>query len=115
LTMSDYAGMGTAELIELLFKEEDHVTIAHIQELVRRGAEALPRLREILQNEDYWYEGQQGDFWIIYHAMTLIGLIGNPKDLAFLVNKLMDAFYADNNWVIQILPAVFERFGEAAI
>ncbi len=112
--MFDYAGLSTAELIDLLFKEEDRVTVAHMQELVRRGDEALPRLREILQNEDYWYEGQHGDFWIVYHAMTLIGLIRKPEDLAFLMSKLMDAFYADNNWVIQILPAVFERFGEAA-
>src|SRR5262245_46108839 len=113
--MFDYAGLSTAELIDLLFKEEDRVTVAHIQELVRRGDEALPRLREVLQNEDYWYEGQHGDFWIIYHAVTLIGLIGKPEDLALLTSKLMDPFYADNNWVIQILPAVFERFGEAAI
>jgi hypothetical protein len=113
--MFDYAALSAAELIDLLFKEEDHVSAAHIQELVRRGAEVLPRLREILQNEDYWYEGQGGDFWIIYHAITVLGLAGKPEDLSFLLSKLMDAFYADNHWVIQILPAVFERFGEPAI
>src|SRR5581483_4427856 len=113
--MFDYAGLNTAELIDLLFKEEDRVTAAHIQELVRRGDEALPRLREILQNEDYWYEGQQGDFWIIYHAFTILGLTAKPEDLPLLLSKLMDVFYADNDWVMQILPAVFERFGEAAI
>jgi hypothetical protein len=49
--MSDYAGLSTAELIDLLFKAEDRVTAAHIQELVRRADEVLPRLREILQDE----------------------------------------------------------------
>lgn len=113
--MFDYAGLSTAELIDLLFKEEDRVTAAHIQELVRRGDEARPRLREILQNEDYWYEGQGGDFWIIYHAFTILGLSAKAEDLEFLLSKLMDVFFADNDWVMQILPAVFERFGEAAI
>ena len=110
--MFDYAALPTAELLELLFKEEDRVTVAHIQELLKRGDDALPQVREYLHNEDYWYEGQGGEHWIIYHAWTLLALHGKEEDIPLVLDKLMDAFFADTEWVVGALPAFLSAFGK---
>lgn len=112
--MSNYAEMPTAELIDLLFKEEDRVTVEHIQAVAQR-ADAQPRLREIWQNEDYWYEGDKGDFWIVYHALTALALNANPDDLPVVMSQFMTPFYADNQWIIGILPAALAAYGEPLV
>jgi hypothetical protein len=112
--MLNYAEMPTAELLELLFKEEDRVAAAHIQAVAQRP-EALTRLREIWQNEDYWYEGDKGDFWIVYHALTALALNASPADMPVVLSQFMTPFYADNQWVIGILPAALAAFGEPMV
>lgn len=110
--MFDYAALPTAELLDLLFKEEDRVTAAHIEELVKRGDDALPQVRQYLQNEDYWYEGKGGEYWIVYHAWTILALHGKPEDVPLVMDKLMDVFYADSEWVMGMLPAFLAAFGK---
>jgi hypothetical protein len=109
--MLNYAEMPTAELIDLLFKEEDRVTAEHIQAVAQR-ADARPRLREIWQNEDYWYEGDKGDFWIVYHALTALALNGAAEDVPVIMGQFMTPFFADNQWVIGMFPAALAAFGE---
>src|SRR5262245_57648694 len=82
--MFNYAEMTTAELIDLLFKEEDRATLEHARELIARGEEAARPLREILANEDYWYEGQGGDLWIVVHAINILGAIRDEQARAWL-------------------------------
>jgi len=112
--MLNYAELPTAELIDLLFKEEDRVTVEHIQAVAQR-ADALPRLREIWQNEDYWYEGDKGDFWIVYHALTALALNGKAEDVPLMMSQFMTPFFADNQWVIGIFPAALAAFGEPMV
>lgn len=112
--MPNYAELPTAELIELLFKEEDRVTVAHIQAVAER-ADATPRLHEIWQNEEYWYEGDKGNFWIVYHALTALALKAQPEDLPVVLSQFMTPFFADNQWIIEILPAAVAAFGEPAV
>ena len=51
--MTDYTEKSTQELIELLIKEEDRVTLEHIQELAARP-DAIEPLRGILRNDSSW-------------------------------------------------------------
>lgn len=113
--MFNYAGMATAELIDLLFREEDRVTREHIEELVRRGDEAKPRLREILLNEEYWYEGQRGEFWIELHAMVTLSLMRDAALLPDLISMIPHAYFSDQRWVTDRLPEILAQFGEAAV
>lgn len=113
--MFNYAGMTTAELIELLFKEEDRVTFEHIQELASRGDEAKPRLREILHNEEYWYEGQQGEFWIELHAVVILSTMRDPEVLPDLLSIVMDSYFSEQLWVTERWPELLAEFGEAAV
>jgi hypothetical protein len=113
--MFNYAEMTTAELIDLLFKEEDRVTRAHIEELVRRGDEAKPRLREIVANEEYWYEGQYGTYWIELHAVTILSLMRDPEVLPDLIAAIMHSYFADFDWMQERWPELLAQFGEPAV
>ena len=113
--MVDYAALTTAELIELLFKEEDRVPLALIETVARRDEEALLRLREIWQEEEFWYEGQGGNYWIVFHAGAVLSMCGKPADIPLVMDKLMDAFIAEQEWVREYLPALLAGFGEPMI
>lgn len=113
--MFNYAEMTTAELIDLLFTEEDRVTLEHIQEIVRRGDEAKPRLREILLDEDYWYEGQYGDFWIELHTVTILALMRDEKLLPDLLSAIMTSYFANQEWVTDRWTEILAQFGESAV
>jgi hypothetical protein len=113
--MSDYAALTTAELLDLLYQEEDRVPLALIEEVVRRDEEALPRLRAIWQDEEYWYESQGGKYWMVFHVAAVLSLHGKPQDIPLFMDKLLDVFTADQEWVNEYLPALLEGFGEPII
>jgi hypothetical protein len=52
----------TKELIELLIKEENRVTLEHIRELVARP-DAIEPLRQILRDKRYWEETETHEWW----------------------------------------------------
>lgn len=113
--MSDSRSLSTSALIDQLFTEEDRVTAEQIDEIVRRGEEAIPRLREILLNDDYWYEGQRGDFWIELHVVTILARRADCTTLPDLVSRLLPSCFADYDWMLDRWADVFSCFGEAAI
>jgi len=113
--MFNYAEMPTADLLSLLIQEEDRVTRQHIEELVRRGEEAAEPLRAILTNEDYWYEGQGGDYWMPFHAIAILSAIPDEKALPGLIDMLPHAYFSNHDWVFEILPASLAQFGEQAV
>lgn len=113
--MQNYADMTTAELIDLLYKEEDRVTQQHIEELAGRGEEAAARMREILANEDYWYEGRDGEHFIIVHALTVLGLMRDAASLPLMLEMLEHSYFANHDASNEVYPPVLAQFGEAAV
>ncbi|HQR35705.1 MAG TPA: SEC-C metal-binding domain-containing protein [Blastocatellia bacterium] len=113
--MFNYAEMATSELIDLLFQEEDRVTLEHIQEIIRRGDEAKPRLLEILGNQDYWYEGQRGEYWIELHVLVILSQIQDPAVVPKVLATVLDSYFAEQRWVIERWPELMAQFGEAAV
>lgn len=113
--MFKYAEMTTAELIDLLFKEEDRVTPEHARELIKRGEEAAAPLREILANEDYWYEGADGNYWIVVHAVNILSAMRDERALPLLVEMVPHAYFANHDAAVEILPTALEQFGAMAI
>jgi hypothetical protein len=113
--MIDYAKMTTAELIDLLFKEEDRVTEQHIKELIGRGEAAAAPMREILTNEDYWYEGRNGDHWMPVHAIVILGALRDEKAFPDLVEMVPHAYFSNHEGAMQVLPAALAEYGEKAI
>ena len=112
---TEYHCVATEALIGLLFTEEDRVTVEQIDEIVRRGGESLPRLREILCSDDYWYEGQGGDYWIELHVVTILSRLGDPASLPDLVPRILTSCFADYDWLYERWADVFAGFGAAAV
>jgi hypothetical protein len=113
--MFNYAAMTTTELIDLLFKEEDRVRVEHAGEIIKRGEEAAALLREILINEDYWYEGQGGNYWIAVHAVALLGAMRDEKALPDLIEMVQHAYFANHEDGIAIYGMALGNFGEMAV
>jgi hypothetical protein len=113
--MIDYAKMITAELIDLLFKEEDRVTEQHIKELIGRGEEAAAPLREVLTNEDYWYEGRNGGHWMPVHAIVILGALRDAKAFPDLIEMVPHAYFSNHEGVMAVLPAALAEYGEKAV
>lgn len=113
--MTDYQSVTTDALIDLLFTEEDRVPAGLIDLIARRGSEALPRLLDILRCDDYWYEGQHGDFWIELHVVTILSRQGDPAVLPHLVPRILTSCFADYQWLFERWPDVFAGFGMAAV
>ncbi len=113
--MFKYAEMTTAELIDLLFKEEDRVTTSHVRELIDHGEEAAGQLREILGNEDYWYEGQGGDYWIVVHALNILGAMRDEQSLPLILELVQHAYFANHESAVEVLPAALAHYGATAL
>ena len=113
--MTDYQSVTTDALIDLLFTEEDRVPTGLIEMIVRRGSEALPRLLDILRCDDYWYEGQHGEFWIELHVVTILSRQGDPAVLPDLVPRILTSCFADYQWLSERWADVFAGFGVAAV
>src|SRR5512145_2804995 len=113
--MFNYAEMTTAELIDLLFKEEDRATLEHAQELITRGEDAARLLREILANEDYWYEGQGGDHWIVVHAVNILSAMRDAQALPLLIEMVPHAYFSNHEAAVEILPAALGHYGATAV
>jgi SEC-C motif len=113
--MPNYAEMTTAELIGLLFEEEDGATLEHARELIARGEEAARPLREILANEDYWYEGQGGDHWIVVHAINILGAMRDEQALPLLIEMVPHAYFSNHEAAVEVLPAALGYYGETAV
>jgi len=113
--MLKYAEMTTADLIDLLFKEEDRVTAEHARELINRSEEAARPLREILANEDYWYEGRGGDHWIVVHAINILGAMRDGQTLPLLLEMVPHAYFSNHDSAVEVLPATLAEYGAAAL
>jgi hypothetical protein len=113
--MFNYAEMTAAELIDLLFKEEDQATLEHARELIARGEEAARPLREILANEDHWYEGQGGDHWIVVHAINILSAMRDEQALPLLIEMVPHAYFSNHEAAVEVLPAALGHYGAMAV
>jgi hypothetical protein len=112
--MFAYHEKTTDELIDLLTKEEDRVTLEHIQELIARP-DAVEPLREILRDDFYWYEAKNFEWWVEYHAFTILSATRNPELLPDLLNALRPAYKTCFDYLTEIAAVALAYFGEQAV
>lgn len=109
-----YSEKTTQELIDLLITEEDRVTVEHIQELATRPDAAKP-LRELLQDDYYWYDADPMESWSLYHAFILLCLMRDQAALPDLLQALMKAHETDFDYLTEISHAALAQYGESAV
>lgn len=113
--MDKYNEMQTHELIALLYSLGSDVEMGLIMALANRGEEAAGPLREALADEENWYEGSDGKYWIVQHAMAILGLIGDEKALPLIFEMLPHAYFADHQAGIDSIAVVIASFGAPAL
>jgi SEC-C motif len=112
--MIAYHEKTTDELIDLLIQEEDRVTLEHIQELIARP-DAIEPLRRILLDQRYWRDTETRQWWVEYHAFTILSATSKPELLPDVVNALVLAYETDYDWISGISSVAISSFGEPAV
>lgn len=113
--MPAFAARSTTDLIALLFAREELVNLELIEELARRGPEAAAPLRAIINDQDYWYEGADGNYWILVHAVMILSLMRDREALPELIERLPHAYFSNHDDVVNILPEALGLYGAEAV
>lgn len=113
MTHVNYKRMHNEELIDLLFTEEDRLTLSAAEEIVRRAAEILPMLSEIAMERILW-TAEPPDWWAPIHATYLIGAIGGKDSLVPLMSALRWSDAYDNEWVTENLASILGSLGDVS-
>ena len=76
----------------------------------------VPELIRMLQDEDlHWADGESDEVWAPLHAWRALGALRAEAAIEPLVVLLPRIDDYDDDWVMEDLPDVFERIGEAAV
>lgn len=107
----DLRRLGNDELIDLLFRSEDKLPRAAIDEVIGRGAEMVPFLADIVMDRLAWTEALP-EWWATVHATYALGSIGTPETLTPLLAALRWSDAYDNEWVTEDLPSILGSLGD---
>lgn len=102
-------------LVERLLLAEDRLTLADLDDIRRAGDSILPTLCQIVRDEDAWYEGQGGAYWLVFHAVTLLSLSRNPQVLPELIDGILPSYFAEYDWLQGHWPILLAQMGPSAI
>lgn len=83
-----------------------------IDEIVRRGAEALPYLGRLVTDARRW-ESEDDDRWAPIFALHLLGAIGDPAAAPYIVEALR--LDPDPDEIVENTPTVIAHLGPEAI
>jgi len=110
---TDYRRMSNDELVDLLLSAEDQLPKPAADEIVRRGAEIVPELSDIVMDRTSWI-ADIPEWWAPVHATYLLGAIGGDEVVAVLLASLRWSDAYDNEWVTEDLPSILGSLGEAS-
>ena len=102
-------------LVERLLQAGDRLTVEDLDGIRRAGDSILPTLRQIVRDEDAWYEGQGDRYWLVFHAVTLLSLSRNPQVLADLIDGILPSYFAEYDWLQGHWPSLLAQMGPAAV
>jgi hypothetical protein len=83
----NYSMLPDDELLDLLYTEEDCLSRAAVDEVIRRGERMAPLLSEIVSNQFKWTR-QVPEWWAVVHASFLLGAIGTESTVIPLLRAL---------------------------
>ncbi len=113
--MIKYSEMSAQELIDQLYSQAAKVDRGLIEAVVERGEETAGPLREALADEENWYEGSEGKYWIVQHAMAALALMRDEKSLPLIFEMLPHAYFSDHQAAIDMLVPAITAYGPPAL
>jgi len=109
-----YPALSDADLLKLIFTEEDHLPLEFATEAVSRGKRLVPALVKILLAEKNWTAGSPA-WWAVVHSALLLGAIGGEAAVEPLTQAIFYGSRYDVDWVTEELPSIFGSLGPAAV
>ena len=115
---ADLATLTVHALLDLVARDEDRVPRAVVDECARRGDAMVERLETLLAEERYWNgEGTDGEWWLLFHAAMILGLIASQRAGLLLVSHMRRmAVEQDDNlqdWLAEYWPGFFRNKPES--
>jgi hypothetical protein len=104
------ARLETAELWQLLIRNEDRVPRNLIDECARRGEAILDLAAGALESERFWTDDQtRGEAWLPVHAVMILGLMPDERAGALLAGYMRRMANEDDlqDWLGGYWPAFF--------
>lgn len=106
----DFGKFSAEQLIELLAACGGDVPRPLAEAIISRGAEALPRLCQLV-SEGRWWQEEDGE--LALHAMHLLGAIGDPSAASALLGPLRRN--EDSDIITEDMPGVLAHLGPEAM
>jgi hypothetical protein len=109
---ADLSGFSTAELWQLLIRNEDRVPRNLIDECARRGDEFLDLAAAALESERFWSDDQtRGEAWLPVHAAMILGLMSQDRAGVLLAGYMRRIAQNDDlqDWLSGYWPAYFRN------
>jgi len=114
LPTKELKNLPVADLLEILFTQEDRVPQTVVDEFVRRSTEMIPLLWGIVSETNYW-QINGPKWWAPVHATFILGAIGSEEVVIPLIMSLRFADAYDCDWVFEALPSIFGKIGHNAL
>ena len=102
--------LADAALIDLLRTEEDRLSRAAADEILRRGDRLLEPLAELCRDEASWRRAD-AHFWTPVHASYLLAAIGDERGARALLASLRWSGRYDVDWVWEMMPSLLGGVG----
>ncbi|MFZ4627317.1 MAG: SEC-C metal-binding domain-containing protein [Blastocatellia bacterium] len=102
-------------LVERLLQLGDRLTVEDLEDIRQAGDSILPILIQVVRDEDAWYEGQGDQYWLVFHAVTLLSLSRNPQVLPDLIDGILPSYFAEYDWLHGHWPTLLAQMGPAAV
>jgi hypothetical protein len=110
----DYRSLSDDDLLDLIATEEDRLTRAAVDEIIRRKDRLKEILAGLVSTKDNWFYGGADD-WTVIHATFILGAISGDEMVDPLLKALRFSCDSDCDWVSPEMPSIFGRIGTAAV
>lgn len=103
-----------AELLELLYREEDRLPRQVVDDGLSLGERMIWRLTDLCRDERTWTQTGQA-FWVPVHATYILGAFEDSRALMGLLASLRWSARYGVDWVYEKLPSILGRIGRPAL
>ena len=115
----EFATSAPSELLDRLLREGDRAPMELVDACAARGDAMVAALRGVIDGEMSWDGGVQGEWWLLLHAVFILGRIPSESAGLLLVHLMrsMDEHGDPNlqDWVAGDWPALFANKPESVM
>lgn len=98
-------------LLKLLWTEADRLRRGVVDEIATRGERLIPRLADLIHDDDAWAHYEAPECWAVVHATLALAATGSMDAVAPLLEAIRRAHAEDVDWITDAAGELFNRVG----